>query len=342
MVLKQLTDLRGVSGNEDEVRKFVYEQASKLCDQVRVDKIGNVIAIKKGRNPKAQSTFLSAHMDEVGMIVRGINANGLISYLTVGGLDPRVMVSKRVLIGKDKVPGVIGAKAIHLQSRAEMQTVLGHDQLFIDIGADDKAAAEALVKPGDYISFDSQWVEFGDRMVKAKALDDRVGCYTMLRVLENQYEGDVICAFTVMEEIGTRGAKVAAFQTDADRAIVLEGTTANDLGDVPEAFRVCSAGKGVAISFMDNSSIAHRAMFKAMRDVADQAKVAWQLKSFVSGGNEGGQIQTSKGGTPVVVLSVPCRYIHSPSSVASLDDIDAQHQLVDAFLKANIQIEDKL
>ena len=159
MVLKELCTLRGVSGNEHEVRDFLLEKVRKKADEVRVDRMGNVLAVKKADRADAPTILLDAHMDEVGMIVVGVNDNGLLSYDTVGGIDSRVVVSKRVRVGEKAVPGVIGAKAIHLQTAAERETVLGHSDLYIDIGAKDKAQAEELVQPGDYVSFDSDYME---------------------------------------------------------------------------------------------------------------------------------------------------------------------------------------
>ena len=211
MVLKELCALRGVSGNEHEVRDFLLEKVRKTADEVRVDRMGNVLALKKADRADAPTILLDAHMDEVGMIVVGVNDNGLLSYDTVGGIDSRVVVSKHVRVGEKAVPGVIGAKAIHLQTAAERETVLGHSDLYIDIGAKDKAQAEELVQPGDYVSFDSDYVEFGDGYVKARALDDRVGCMTLLRILENRYDVNVVCAFTCQEEIGLNGALAARF-----------------------------------------------------------------------------------------------------------------------------------
>ena len=335
MVLKELCALRGVSGNEGEVRDYIVAAAEKAGAEVKVDRMGNVIAVKRAANPDAKTVLLDAHMDEVGMIVIGINPNGLISYGTCGGIDSRVVVSKPVLVGENKVPGVIGAKAIHLQSPADRQRVLGHDDLYIDIGARDQASAERLVNPGDFISFDSEWVEFGEGLVKSKALDDRVGCYTMLRVLEGEYPVNVVCAFTVQEETGLRGARTVRFadMPTPDCAIALEGTTSNDMGMVDNWEKVCCVGKGAAISIMDNASIGTPSMFKKLRDVAEKNGISWQIKNKVAGGNDAGQLQGAKGPLPTGVVSVPCRYIHSPSSVASFGDIDAQYQLVDAFLK---------
>lgn len=332
MVLKELCALRGPSGNERAVRDYIIEKAAPLADSVTVDRMGNVIAFKKGTDPNGRHVLLDAHMDEVGMIVQGINDNGLISYLTVGGIDPRVVVSKRVRVGEDAVPGVIGAKAIHLQSVEEYHAVLSHDQLYIDIGAKNRDEAAGKVKPGDYVTFDSDWVEFGDMMVKSRALDDRVGCMVLLSLLEGEYPCDITCAFTVQEEVGLRGAHCAAGHIHPDCALILEGTTANDLGDVPEHLRVCSPGKGVAISFMDRASIGHKDMGRAVRDLAAEKGIPWQFKSYTSGGNDGGAVQRETFGVPVAVLSVPCRYIHSASSVCSFRDIDAMYQLAEAFL----------
>ncbi len=335
MVLKELTALRGVSGNEDAVRNYILEKVKGLADEVRVDRMGNVIATKRARlESTGHHVMLAAHMDEVGMMIIGINENGLLSYRPVGGIDPRVVVSKRVLVGEDGVPGVIGAKAIHLQSADERQRVLQHDQLYIDIGARDKASAEKLVSPGDFVSFDSDWVEFGDGMVKSRALDDRVGCNCMLSILEGDYPCDVTCAFVVQEEVGLRGSRTAGWGVDYDSAIVLEGTAANDMGMADEWLKVCRVNEGVAVSFMDGSSIRHRDLYKRLCSLADEKGIAWQIKKFISGSNDASNLQRNNGAKAICVLSVPCRYIHSASNVACFNDINAQYQLVDAYLAA--------
>ena len=336
MVLKDLTALRGVAGNEKAVRDFIIEKASPLAE-VRVDRMGNVFAYKKGKD-SSRHVMLAAHMDEVGMIVTEINDKGFLSYGCCGGIDPRVVVSKRVLVGEKAVPGVIGAKAIHLQSGGESSSVMQHSSLYIDIGAPDKAAAEKLVSPGDYVSFDSDWVEFGNGLVKAKALDDRVGCAVMLALLEDEYPCDLTCVFTVQEETVCRGATTALDGLkDLTCAIVLEGTTANDLGNVPEYQRVCVPGKGAVISFMDHGTIAHTQLWRALRKLAKEKNINWQLKKYVSGGNDAGALQRSHGPLPTAVVNVACRYIHSPNSVAALADVDAVYQLTHAFLQSNAE-----
>lgn len=330
MDLKTLCELNGVSGNETAVRKALYEAARKVCASVHIDKMGNVICHKKGSLENAPHIALAAHMDEVGFIVAGYTDDGLLRFRPIGGIDPRVIISKWVKAGD--VPGVIGAKAIHLQSADDRQKVLGYDGLYIDIGAKDKAEAEGLCPLGTYVSFDTACEPLGDLIV-SKALDDRVGCYNLLRLLKNDYPCDITVAFVSQEEVGLRGSMGAAYAIDADAAIILEGTASNDLGDVPDRFHVTSVNQGVAVSFMDGASIADRDMFRQMMDVARQNDIPVQVKRGVTGGNDAGSFQRARAGLRTVVLSVPCRYIHSGSNVASMADIDAQYALADAFLQ---------
>lgn len=339
MLLKKLTQLRGATGHENEVRAFLREEAAARGAQVTCDTMGNVFAFKKGTNSQKPHVMLAAHMDEVGFIICGATDDGFLRMQCVGGIDPRVIVSKRVLVGDAKLPGVIGAMAIHLQTRADMERVLGYGDLYIDIGAKDKQEAEKHAPIGTYAVFDSDYVEFGDALVKVKALDDRVGCLALLRALsESTYDGDLTCAFTVQEECGLRGAKIAAYRVKPDLCLVLEGTTSNDLGMVPsDTLKVTRVGKGVAVSFMDRSSIANRPLLDYVTAVASGAGIPWQYKQLASGGNDAGEIHKSRAGVPCVTLSVPCRYIHSPSSVASLRDIEAQQALVLAVLGALLE-----
>ena len=334
MLLKELTAARGVSGNENEIRALL----KKLCEErgvsCTVDRMGNLIATREGGDASAPHILLAAHMDEVGLIVTGVRDDGLLRYRPVGGIDPRVLVSKCVLCGDAQVPGVIGAKAIHLQTPADRDRVLGHDSLYVDIGATSKAEAEKLCPPGTYIVFDSPLENFGDGLCVSRALDDRVGCLTLLRALDHGYRGKLTCAFTTQEEVGLRGATVLGHYMDNDLALVLEGTAANDLGDVPFEKQVCCVGQGVAISYIDNASIAHFGLLDAVEAIAVETGIPYQLKRAISGGNDAGPLQRGAGAKPTTVLSVPCRYIHSPSSVAAEKDIQAQSDLVNAFLDA--------
>ncbi len=334
VLLKELTGARGVSGNEHEIRALLKTLAEARGATCTVDRIGNLIATKDGGDKSAPHILLDAHMDEVGLIVSGVRDDGLLRYSTVGGIDPRVMVSKAVLCGDKQVPGVIGAKAIHLQSEADRKKVLGHDNLFIDIGAKSKAEAEKLCPPGTYVVFDSPLTQFGEGRVVGRALDDRIGCLTLLRALEHGYKGRLTCAFTVQEEVGLRGATVVGHYIDYDLAFAMEGTAANDLGDVPTEQQVCNVGAGIVISHMDRASIAHPRLRDAVESIAKERGVPHQRKRYISGGNDAGALQRGAGAKPTLALSVPCRYIHSPSSVAAEADIQAQADLTLALLDA--------
>ncbi len=333
MELKALCEMRAPSGREEQVRAAILAACNKMSGvTASIDTMGNVLATKTGTAKKPKHVMLCAHMDEVGLMVISHTEDGLLRVCALGGIDPRVLVSKRVLVGKDKLAGVIGAKAIHLQSAEDRKAVLPISRLYVDIGAKDKDEAASLAPAGTFITFDTPFTPFGDGLLMAKALDDRVGCYNLLRVLEGEYPCTVTCAFTCQEEVGCRGATGAAYRLQPDLALVLEGTTAADTGDTPETAHVCTVGGGVAVSWMDNSSIARPDFFKEMAKVADDAKVHWQVKRSVSGGNEGGVIQRSGAGVKTLVLSVPCRYIHSPNTVCALSDVEAQLKLCKAYL----------
>jgi endoglucanase len=331
-VLKRLTEARGVTGNENEAREIILELAAKAGAEVSVDRMGNVIAKKPGRQG-SKKVMLSAHMDEVGFIISGFSENGMLKFKTVGGIDQRILLSKRVLIGKNAVPGVIGIKAIHLQEPDERNNVIKQKQMYIDIGVKSREEAEKVVKLGDYVSFDSRFVQFGDNKVKAKALDDRAGCGVLLEMLKDTYGFDLVACFVVQEEIGMRGAEVAAYHVEPDLAVVLEGTTCADIPDVPEHLYTTRQGKGPAISFMDHSSFADKGLFKQMIEAAENNSIQYQIKENVAGSNDAGSIQKSRGGVPTVVVSVPCRYIHSPSSVMDLEDYANTIRLIREFLK---------
>ena len=201
MLLKRLTEGSGVSGNEKEVRDIIIDEIKDYVDDLKVDKLGNIIAYKKGQG-SSKKLMVAAHMDEVGLMITDIDDMGLLKFTTVGGIDKRILVSKPVLIGKNKIPGVIGAKPIHLQKREEWKNTLNIEQMYIDIGVDGKAEAEKLVSIGEYVAFDSQYIEFGNNLVKSKALDNRVGCSLLIKLIQEIKDIEFYGIFTVMEEIG--------------------------------------------------------------------------------------------------------------------------------------------
>ena len=334
MDLKQLCEMHAPSGDEGRLRRAILTEARALCgeENVRIDCMGNVLCRKKGPEAGRPHVCVSAHMDEVGFIIMGATEEGLLRFRPIGGIDPRVVVSKRVVVGPDFLPGVIGAIAIHLQSDEDMKKVLDYDGLYIDIGAKNKDEALEKCPPASYACFDTPYTPFGDGFVCAKALDDRVGCYNLLELMREDFPGEVTFAFVTREEVGLRGSKGAAFAVQPDIAINLEGTAANDLGDVESPFEVCCAGKGVAISFMDGTSIYQRKLYQKLTRLAEREGIPHQPKRGVTGGNDAASFQRAAGGALACTLSVPCRYIHSGASVCCLDDIDAQRALVRAFL----------
>ncbi len=333
MDLKQLTEINAPSGHEQALRRALLNEIREKGLTPTIDRMGNIIVIKEGKGDAPRKrVMVSAHMDEVGLIVTGHTDGGFLKVASAGGIDPRVLISKRVTVGDDNIPGVIGAVAIHLQSAADRARVMGYRDICVDIGCTDKKEAERKAPKGTYISFDTPYVEYGEGFACGKAFDDRVGCHAILRLLDEDLSCDLIAAFLSEEEVGCRGAGAASFTQDPDLAVVLEGTTCNDLGKIPEVAQVCKAGQGVAVSFMDGTSIANRELFKKTLAVAEKEGIAHQIKGSVTGGNDGGNIQRARGGIPVVVLSVPCRYIHSPSTVIKLSDAESQFELARALL----------
>ena len=339
MLLSEITALRGPSGWEHEVRTALRAEAEQLlagCEGARVysDTMGNLYAHRPGTDKSKKHVMLCAHMDEVGFIIRFATDEGLLRFDCVGGVDPRVIASRRVLVGEKRIPGVIGFKAVHLMTDEEYEKAPGYDMLSIDIGATSKDEAEKLCPPGTYATFDSGYVEFGDGFAKAKALDDRVGCLVLLHALSSSdYAGDMTCAFTVQEECGLRGAKVAANRVKPDLALILEGTTSNDMGDVPPHLTVTNCGEGAVISVMDRSAIMNHNLRELAMTTAKKRGIPAQYKRYVAGGTDAGPIHQSNGGVPCLVMAVPCRYIHSPASVCKLSDIEALKALTMALLE---------
>ena len=318
-LLKTLCNMYGPSGNEDEVRQFILKEISGHCE-AKTDQNGNIIAFKKGKKPAAKKVMLDAHMDEVGIIVTHISDSGLLYFDTVGGIETEVLLCSRVKIN-DTV-GVIGMKPIHLSGADERKKVPSKDSLYIDIGAKNKEDAEKYVKPGDIGTFVSEYARLSDGKIKAKALDDRFGVAAIITLLKEESEYDFYATFTVGEELGLRGATTATYTVEPEYAIVLEATTAADLYGAPEGKKVCEQGKGAVVSFMDNATLYNRKMFSFALETAKANGITSQTKNAVAGGNNAGAVHLSRGGVKTIALSLPCRYIHSPSSVASSFDME--------------------
>lgn len=335
--LKTLCALSGVSSFEDPVRDYLMEQAKPYVDTMRVDTLGNLIIFKKGAKSTGNKLMLCAHMDEVGLIIRSITDDGYLKFSPIGGIDRRVLIGKRVFVGWNRVPGIIGLKAVHLTTAEERSKVPKLEEFYLDIGAKDREEAEALVSLGDFAVFDNECLEYGDHMFKAKAIDDRVGCAVMLKLLKRDLPMDCTFVFTVQEEVGTRGAFGAAFSVTPEIALVLETTTAADLPGIKGQKRVCAPGQGPVISLVDGGTIYDKELFRLMCDTADAQGIPWQVKHYIAGGNDSRAIQRTKSGVRVAGLSAAVRYLHAPTSVGSTTDFEQMLTLTAAFVDAVAQ-----
>ena len=335
MLLKELSESFGVSGHEGPVRQCILEAIKGLTDEHSVDALGNLIAFKRGSaEAPRRKIMVTAHMDEVGVMVVYIEREGSLRFRPVGGIDDRVLLSKKVLIGDNRVPGVIGVKPVHLLEAKERNQVLQVKDMSIDIGALSKEEAERLVKLGDYAAFDVAFSELGGDLhtVKGKAFDDRAGCVALVELLKGNYAVDLHAVFTVQEEVGLRGAQVAAYALAPDVAFVLEGTICDDLPKKRDVSPTTTLGAGPAITVMDRSVVADRRLLTLLIEAAQSEGIPYQFKQPGVGGTDAGAIHLARQGIPSAVVAVPSRYIHSPVCLLSLNDLENTVHLVRAAL----------
>lgn len=330
--IKSLCRLPGPSGWEDAVRDHIRAEAAPYADEMLTDAIGNLLVFKKGRKSPAQPVLLAAHMDEVGVVIREIDDDGYLRFDFLGGVDRRVVIGKRVWLGADRVPGLIGMKPIHLTTAEERKSMPKLKELYIDIGAADGEQARALVQLGDYGVFDDRILELQNDMLRAKAIDDRVGCGILLTLLKEELPIDTWFAFTVQEEAGCRGAFGAAFRLEPGTAIVVEGTTAADGPASIGARKVCLPGHGPVVPFQDGGAIYDRGLFARITALADQHNIPWQTKTLLSGGTDAQAIQRTRAGCRVAAISAAVRYIHSPSCVGCTRDFEQMAALLRLLL----------
>ena len=325
-LLKQLCMLDGTSGDEGAVRNFVISQIKEFCEY-SVDSLGNIIAFKKGKKAPCKKILIDAHLDEVGLIITHIENDGFLRFKTVGGIDTSALLLRRVLINGNTL-GVIGCKPIHLCEGDGRKKLPDSDSLYIDIGVTSADEANAYVTVGDCAVICSDFTTVGDKIL-SKALDDRVGCAILIDLLKSDAEYDFYATFSTQEEVGLRGARVAAYTVEPDAAIVIDGTTAADISGVDEAKKVCRQGEGAVVSFMDGATSYDREYYKA----ALCSGVPSQSKCAVAGGNNSGAIHLSRGGVRTLALSVPCRYIHTSGSTADVRDIVAVRDLTRVMIE---------
>lgn len=329
-LLEKLCTVEGISGDEGSVREIIINEIKPFADEIKTDNLGNIIVFKKGKNRAKAKLMLSAHMDEVGFMVTDITSDGYLKFDEVGGLDRRVVLGKTVTVGKNKVNGVIGVKPIHLSKSDERTAVPKYGEMYIDIGATSKDDTLSVVSYGDSVNFNSIYENNG-YTIKSKAIDDRFGCLALIELIKSELEYDMHFVFAVQEEVGLRGAKVAAYSVDPEFAIVVETTTAADIAGVEETRQVCNLGDGAVISVMDRRTIYDKRMSEMAFECAEKTGAKAQYKRAVAGGNDSGVIHQSKGGVKTLAISLPCRYLHSSVTVANVSDCDDIIKIVSAL-----------
>lgn len=329
-LLEKLCNAMSVPGDEGEVRRIVLEEVKPYADEVKVDVMGSVLARKKGAGKNPLRVMLDAHIDEVGLIIVAEDGDGLYEFEILGGIDSRHLVGKQVIVGKDHTPGVIGAKPIHMASESELEHPIEVDALRIDLGPEGKASV------GDRATFATKFRRVGPSIM-SKAIDDRIGVAILIELLKHAPKNIELClAFSVQEEIGLRGAKVAAYHFNPDLAIAVDSTPARDLPEFDGAENTTyntRLGFGPAIYVANSSAVDDPRLVRFLEETAVKEKIPFQFRQPGGGGTDAGAIQKAQMGVPVVSVSVPHRYTHSPVSVARVDDWKNTLNLLHAALK---------
>jgi putative aminopeptidase FrvX len=336
-VLERLSNACGVAGREDEVRGLMKELLKPHVDEIKEDKLGNVIGTKRGRED-APKVMLAAHMDEIGLMVKNITKEGFIQFTKIGGIDDRILVAQKVIIHTEKGPitGIIGSKPPHILREEEKKKVIEERDLFIDIGASGKDEAEKMgVRVGDPIGFDIKFTEAENKVVIGKAFDDRVGCAALVEIMRKLPEVDstVYAVGTIQEEVGLRGATIAAFQLYPDVGIAIDVTIAGDVPGVKEVEAPIKMRKGPSLTVADRGLITHPKVLRLLIDAAEEGKIPYQLETGLPGSTDAARISLTRGGVPSGVISIPTRYIHSPAAILSLTDVENAVKLAITAIK---------
>jgi len=338
-LLKKLCETPGIAGYEERIQKVIKEELEKVADEVKIDKLGNVIGIKKAKKlsgkPAPKKVMIAAHMDEIGFMVSFIDKEGFIRFAPVGGFDPKTLIAQRVVVhGTKDIGGVIGTKPIHILSEEERKKLPKIKDLFIDVGMK-KEKVSKIVRPGDFVTLDRNFMELDNKIITAKALDDRAGVYVMIEALKRIKDCyvDIYAVATVQEEVGCRGAIVSSFSVEPDVGIALDVTIASDIPGTKEEEVATSLGGGTAISLMDSHTISNKKLVDFLRKIAEENKIKYQTDILLGGGTDAGAMQRNKSGVPACTLSIPTRYIHSVVEMCHKEDIENSIKLICKFLE---------
>lgn len=333
-LLKKLSQTPGISGREERIRALIKEELEKLADEVKVDAIGNVIAIKKGKSG-GKKVMISGHMDEIGFIVSQIEG-GFLRLSPVGGLDPRNLVAQRVVVhGRKDLRGIMmpAIKPVHIMTAEEAKAPLKISDLYVDLGLTQEET-EKLVRIGDPVTIDREFIEFGAN-VSGKAMDDRAGVWVMIEALRQvkEHEVDIYAVASVQEEVGLRGATAGAYGIRPDIGVALDVTLAVDGPGSSKQYQVTALGEGAAIKIMDSASISNYKLVDFMRSLAEENQIKYQMEILPRGGTDAGAIERVQTGCPVITLSVPTRHVHSNVETINKEDIKNTAALLAKFLE---------
>jgi len=338
-LLKKLCETPGIAGYEERIQKIIKEELEKVTDEVKIDQLGNVIGIKKAKKLSGKSApkkvMIAAHMDEVGFMVSFIDKEGFIRFVPVGGFDPKTLIAQRVVVhGTKDIGGVIGTKPIHILSEEERKKLPKIKDLFIDVGMK-KDEVSKIVKLGDFVTLDRNFMELNKKIITAKALDDRAGVYVMIEALKRIKDCyvDIYAVATVQEETGVAGATVSSFSVEPDVGIALDVTVASDIPGTKEEEVATTLGGGTAISLMDSCTISNKKLVDFLKKIAEESKIKYQIDIQLDGGTDAEVIQRSKSGVPVCNLSIPNRYMHSVVEMCHKEDIENSIKLICKFLE---------
>ena len=335
--LEKLTNACGVTGREEEARNLLIKLMKPYADEIGVDRLENVIAIKKGKKSKPK-IMLAAHMDEVGLMVKTVTKEGFLQFAKMGGIDDRILLAQKVLVHTQKgtLQGIVGSKPPHIQKEDERKKVMTYDKLFIDIGAENnKEAAKMGVKIGDPISFDVKYAKIGKDVVTGKAFDDRAGCTVMIETLKQleSTECTVYAVGTVQEEVGLRGAATATFGVDPDIGIALDVTIAGDVPGVSDFDTSLKMGKGPVFTVADSGLITNPKILRLLLDAAEESNIPCQLETGLPGATDAARMSLTRQGVPSGTISIATRYIHSPVGMLSLKDVENSAKLTVAAIQ---------
>jgi endoglucanase len=335
--LEKLSNACGVAGREEEVRDLMKKLLNPYVDEVKEDKLGNLIGIKRGKE-NAPKVMLAAHMDEIGLLVKTISKEGFLQFTKMGGIDDRILLAQKVIVYSEKGPlhGIIGSKPPHIQKEEERKKIITYDELFIDVGAENQEEAKKMgVKIGDPVSFDVKFAKVGKDMVIGKAFDDRVGCAVMAETMRQLKETEctIYAVGTVQEELGLRGATTAAFGIYPDVGIALDVTVAGDVPGVKEVEAPIKMRKGPSLTVADFGLVTHPKVLRLLIDTAEENEIPYQLETGLPGSTDAARISLTREGVPSGVISIPTRYIHSPASLISIKDAENAAKLTAAAVK---------